>query len=120
MEKKDLKFEDTKVTKSFCDAMNDWRDGVSVLSYHGYMTCFSLFALSVVQDILKNSYMAAKKTKDMVLEDMHLYLQRAGDCALEEFLEDIRKKEKEAAAAEIETDEEPKEDNGYCEKFEDD
>lgn len=99
MEKKDLKFEDTKVTKSFCDAMNYWRDGVDVLSYHGYMTCFALFAVSVVKDILNSSYMVAKKTKNEVLVDMHAYLQRAGDSALEELLEEIREREKQADGA---------------------
>lgn len=115
-----MKLKDTKITQSFSDAMNDWRDGVDELSYHEYMTCFALFAYSVVQDIVSSSGMVVKQMKDEVLGDMHAYLQIAGESALENLLKEIREGDKNEDAAEVADAEEPQEDNGYFEKFEDD
>lgn len=99
MEKKTLKFEYTKVTHSFADALNEWRDGTGELTYHEYMTCFSFLAFCVVQDIVGSTGMVVKEMKDEVLKDMHAYLQRAGDSALEELLTEIREREKQADGA---------------------
>ena len=120
MEKKTLKFVDTKVTQSFADALNDWRDGTVGLSYFEYMTCFSFLAFCAVQDIVDSTGMVVKEVKDEVLKDMHVYLQMAGDSALDGLLEEIREREKEADAAEVADAEVLQEDNGYFEKFEDD
>lgn len=131
MEEKTLKLEKSKLTQSFFQAINEWRDGVDSLTYHEYMTCFASFAFEAVQDILSSTGMVSKEMKEAVLEDMHAYLQLAGDSALNDLLEELREKKKEEGAAAdvadaensgegIAAEEGAAPDNGNIEKFEDD
>ena len=99
MEEKKLKLVDTEVTKSFADALNDWRDGVESMTYNEYMTCLAFFAFEALQDIVSSTGLVVKEMKDRVLEDMHAYIQLAGDSALDALLEELREKKKEEGAA---------------------
>ena len=94
MEEKKLKLVGTEVTKSFADALNDWRDGVESMTYNEYMTCLAFFAFEAVQDIVSSTGLVVKEMKDRVLEDMHAYIQLAGDSALDALLEELREKER--------------------------
>ena len=99
MEEKKLKLVDTEVTKSFADALNDWRDGIESMTYNECMTCLAFFAFEALQDIVSSTGLVVKEMKDRVLEDMHAYIQLAGDCALNGLLEELREKKKEEGAA---------------------
>lgn len=63
------------------------------------MTCLAFFAFEAVQDIVSSTGLVVKEMKDRVLEDMHAYIQLAGDSALYALLEELREKEKEEGAA---------------------
>lgn len=120
MESRNLELVNTQMTRSFLAALNDWRKDLQTITFPEYLTCLFLFAESAVQEILRNVTIIDKETKDFVLEDMHSYLNMAGDSALKYLLYNIRESEKNADAEEVAEAEESQEDNGYFEKFEDD